>query len=133
MTSNPTAVPPPIAQPLSPLPRLACGPSSSYAGIAALAAAFAGIVTYGRESDMLSTALAMGLTFLGAWFVLCVLQFVFRLVVTVTKVVIFAAAILLVGCVLDWHWAECAVDWLRTFGGHAVEAAENGWTAWQAR
>lgn len=131
--TNPSASTAPVAQPAPPCVRTANAPSGSFSGIAGLGAAFAGLVSYGRNPDLVSTAFAVGLTFLGALLALYVLHFVFRLAVLLVKVAIPVVAILLIGCALDWPVAETAVDWLRTTGHQGVDIAARGWTALQAR
>jgi len=132
MTNAPAGAAP-VAQPAPPRVRTANDPSGSFSGIAALGAAFAGFLSYGGNPDLLATAFAMGLTFLGALLALHVLHFVFRLAVLLGKVAIPVVAILLVGCALDWPVAERAVDWLRAAGHQGVDLAAQGWTVLQAR
>jgi len=98
-----------------------------------LGAAFAGFISYVRNPDLLSTAFAVGLTFLGALLALHVLHFAFRLAVLLGKIAIPVVAILLIGCALHWPVAETAVDWLRAAGHQGVDLAARGWTALQAR
>jgi hypothetical protein len=107
-------------------------PSGGFAGIAALGAAFAGFVCYGRNPDLLATAIAAGLTFLGALILLHVLHFLFRIAVVAGKIAIPVTAILLVGNALDWSWAETATDWLLAAGGKALSAAQHAWAGWRA-
>ncbi|HEX5053885.1 MAG TPA: hypothetical protein VFZ65_19055 [Planctomycetota bacterium] len=122
-----------VPQPAPRSVRVANDPSRGFAAIAALGAAFAGIVSHGRHPDVLSTGLAMGFTFLGALIALHVLHFVYRVTVTLAKIAIPVAAVLLVGCALDWPWAETAADWVRAIGSRGVAVAEHAWVALQAR
>ncbi|MEO6596082.1 MAG: hypothetical protein ABIP94_15140 [Planctomycetota bacterium] len=133
MTSDRTAVIASVAQPAPPQVRATSAPSISFSGIAALGAVFAGLLSYGRDPDLLTTGFAAGLTFLGALIALHVLRLAFRLAVALGKIAIPAGAILLLGCALHWTWAETAVDWLRVIGIHGVRAAEQGFAAWQGR
>jgi len=132
MTNAPANIAP-VAQPAPPCVRIAKEPSGSFPGIAAVGAAFAGFLSYGRIPDLLSTAVAAGLTFLGALLALHVLHFVFRLAVLLVKVAIPVAAILVIGCALHWPVAETAVDWLRAVAHQGVDLAARSWTALQAR
>ena len=134
--TNAPAVPAPAAPPALPpaLPRVrtANNPSGGFAGIAAVGAAFAGILSYGGNPDLLVTAFAVGSTFLGAFVALHVLHFLFRLAMQLGKVAVPVVAILLLGCALDWPVAERAMDWLREAGHQGVDLAARGWTALQA-
>jgi len=131
MTNAPANIVP--AQPAPSRARTASDPSGGFSGIAALGAAFAGFLSYGRNPDLLSTAVAAGLTFLAALLGLHVLHFVFRLAVLLGKIAIPVVAILLIGCALHWPVAETATHLLREAGHQGVELAARGWTALQAR
>lgn len=98
-----------------------------------LGAAFVGLLSHGRNPDPLATGIAVGGTFLVGLVALHVLRFVMRLCASLAKVAIPVAAVLLLGCALDWPWAQTAVDWLQVAGGRGVEAAEAGWAALRAR
>ena len=132
MTNIPACIAP-VAQPAPPPVRTANDPTGSFSGIAALGAALAGFLSYGRNPDLLSTGIAVGLTFLGALLGLHVLHFVFRLAVLLGKIAIPVVAILVVGCALHWPVAETAVDWLWAAGHQGVDLAARGWTVLQAR
>lgn len=123
---------PPPLPPAPPAPA-ACrptnDPASTFAVVAGLGAAFAGFVTYGRNPDPLATAMMVGCTFFILLAGLFVLHIVYRLAISVTKVALPVALVLLVGCALDWHWAERAVHWLRVAAHQGVVAVERGWSA----
>jgi hypothetical protein len=131
MTHGPAA-PVPLAHPAPPPLRIV-HETGSFPGIAALGAALAGFVTWQRSPDVLTTAIAAGVTFLGALIALHVLHFVFRVLAGLGKIALPIAVLLLVGCALDWPWAEHAVDWLWHAGRQGVQAAQQGWTTLQAR
>ncbi|MCA8965955.1 MAG: hypothetical protein H6838_19900 [Planctomycetes bacterium] len=133
MTQQGTAAFPPAAPSAPPVVRVVGGASNGFSGIAALGAAMAGFLSYGRDPDLLTTAIAAGLTFVGALIALHVLSFVFRLAVLLGKIAVPVVVILLVGCALDWPWAETAAGWLRTIGSHGLHAAEQGLAALRAR
>lgn len=123
----------PVAQPAPVTVRVSNDPAGSFATISAIGAAFAGFVSYAHDPDLLATGFAVAITFFGALIALYVLHVAFRLAVTLGKVAIPAGVILLVGCALDWPWAETTMDWLWTAGSRGVEAAEQGLQTWQAR
>ena len=123
----------PVAQPAPTRVRTANDSSGGFSAIAALAAAFAGFLSYGQNPDLLSTAVAAGLMFVGALLALHVLHFVFRLAVVVAKVAIPVVVLLLIGRALQWPVAESASRWLSAAGHQGVELAARGWTALQAR
>jgi hypothetical protein len=106
--------------------------SGSFSGIAALGAAFVGFLSHSRNPDALSTGIAMGVTFVGAFVALHVLHFVFRLAVMLAKVAIPVVVVLLIGCALHWPVAEVAADWLWAAGHHGAELAARGWSALRA-
>lgn len=123
----------PVVKPAPTRERTAQDPSGGFSAIAALGAAFAGFLSYGRNPDLLSTAVAAGLTFVAALLGLHVLHFVFRLAVVVAKVAIPIVILLLIGRALHWPVAESASHWLMAAGHQGVELAERGWTVLQAR
>lgn len=122
----------PIAYPPPPPPRVA-QETGSFPGIAALGAALAGFLTWQSSPDLLTTSIAAGLTFLGALIGLHVLHFVFRVLAAVGKVALPIGGLLLVGCALDWPWAEHAVDGLWEMGRQGMHAAEQGWATLRAQ
>lgn len=107
--------------------------SSGFAGIAAIGAIFAGFASHSRNPDVLATALAVGITFVGALVGLYALHVVYRATVGVAKIAVPAGAVLLVGCALDWPWAETAVHWLCAAGSKGLDLAAHGWAALRAR
>ena len=113
--------------------RPANDPSGGFAALATLGAGFAGFVSYDRNHDVLLTAMAFGVTFVGAWLGLHVLYVVYRLTVAVGKVALPVGAVLLLGCALDWPWAERAAHWLRAAGSRGIELAEHGFAALRAK
>ncbi|MGE3172167.1 MAG: hypothetical protein AB7O97_06025 [Planctomycetota bacterium] len=121
--THPTANPPAPAPPASTPAPARSDPAGSFAVVAALGGAFAGFVTHGRSHDWLATALAAAITFFGALAALYVLHVVYRLALSGAKIAIPVALMLLVGCALDWHWAETIVRWLRDAGADGVQAA----------
>lgn len=129
MATHATAGPAPVAPPALPQARTQRIPTSGFAALAALGAAFAGLVSWHRNPDPLPTALVAGVAFGGAFLGLCALHIVSRLVLAVARVAVPVAAVLLLGCALDWHWAETAVDWLQAAGSRGVDAAARGWAA----
>jgi hypothetical protein len=134
MTRTATPAIPPlqcIAPPPAPA-RTSADPTRTFAGIAALGAVFAGFLAHDRNPDPLATALAVGITFFGALVALFALHIAYRLAIASTKLAIPVAVILLIGCALDWPWAETAAQWIRAAGHQVMEAAERGWSALQA-
>lgn len=130
------AVPPPPPAPAPAADLAAKRADRDSGGITALAvlgAAFVGVLSHGRNPDPLATGIAVGGTFLAGLVVLHVLRFALHLLAKLAKVALPVLAVLLLGCALDWPWAESAVHWLRTLGSHGVEAAERGWVALRAR
>ncbi|MBK8096767.1 MAG: hypothetical protein IPK26_06650 [Planctomycetes bacterium] len=131
-----TLNPPPVPQVTHPAPLPAPvkrDPSGTFAGIAALGGAFAGFVHHSYDPDLLATAIAVGITFFGAFLALLVLHAIFKMTLAVGRVAMPIALVLLLGCLLDWRWAEAAVDWLWTAGSHGLSAAGRAWSAAQAR
>lgn len=129
----PAPPPPPPAAPAHPVVRNANDPSGAFTGVAALSGAFAGFLSYSHEPVILPTALAAGVTFLGALVALHVLNLVFRVTFTLGKFAIPAAVILMIGCALDWPWAETAVHYIGLGWDTAVDATSNAWAMWQTR
>lgn len=125
----PVAVPPPP----QPVARASNTPSAAFVGVAALASAFGGFVTYSHDPAILPTAIAASVTFFGALIALHVLHLAFRVTYALGKVAIPVAAILFIGCVLDWQWAETAVDWTQAILSRGVDAAARGWVGWQSQ
>ncbi|MCR9247529.1 MAG: hypothetical protein NXI31_21055 [bacterium] len=131
--------PPPLAVPVAvptPAPatvKVVKESTSSFAGIAAVGAAFAGFVSHADNPDWLATGFAVGLTFFGAFVALHVLHLAFKLAATLGKIAVPLAVVLGVGCALDWQWAETLVDWLGILGARILDAAANAWTGLQAR
>lgn len=121
------SAPPPV--PAAPACRPSHEPAGTLAVVAALGAAFAGFVSHGRNPDPLATAMLVGGTFFVLLAGLFVLHIVYRLAISATKVALPVAVVLLVGCALDWHWAERAVHWLRVAAHQGVVAVERGWSA----
>ncbi len=121
--------PPPVPPPAPASPPARRDSSAGITALAGLGAAFAGLLSHGRNPDLLTTSIAVGITFAGAFVGLHLLRLLLRLVAAVGKVAIPVAALLLIGCALDWPWAQTAVDWLSVVGGQGVEAAERGWVA----
>lgn len=132
-----TLIPPPVPQVALPAPpapaRTSHDPSGTFAAIAALGAAFAGYVHHGRDPDLLATAFAVGITFFGAFLALLILHAVFRMTVALGRIVLPVVLVLLVGCALDWRWAEAAVHWLCATGSHGLAAAGRIWESAQTR
>ncbi|MBM4063327.1 MAG: hypothetical protein FJ265_19845 [Planctomycetes bacterium] len=132
MTHHACAASVPHAHPAPP-PLPAAHGTGSFPAIAALGAALAAFLTWQRQPDLLTTTIAAGLTFLGALIGLHVLHFVFRVIAAVGKFVLPIAALLLIGCALDWPWAERAVDWIWHAGRQGLHVAEQGWVTLRAR
>jgi hypothetical protein len=101
--------------------------------IAALGATFAGFVSHSRNPDLLATGLAAGVVFFGALIAMYVLHVAFRVTLVLSKFAIPAAAVLLLGCALDWPWAESAVSWLWAAGSESLTAVEHAWSTVGAR
>lgn len=123
----------PVPPPLPTCSRPAPDSSRGFTSIATLGAVFAGFLSYRQNPDLLATAVAAGLMFVGALLALHILHFVVRLAVVVAKVAVLGVVLLLVGRVLDWPVAESASRWLFAAGQQGVELAARGWTALQAR
>ncbi len=115
-----------------PIRRVSRG-SVNFLGMAALAATFAGFLSYERNPDVLKTGVAVVLTFFGTVLALYVLHFAFRVAVVALKVVIPVAVLLAVGCACDWPWAESTVDCLMAVGSKGAQVADQQWTEWRAR
>ena len=122
-------VPPPLPTQARPAP----DSSRGFASIAAVGAVFAGFLSHRQNPDLLATAVAAGLMFLGALLALHILHFAVRVAVVVAKVAVLGVVLLLVGRVLDWPVAESASRWLFAAGQQGVELAARGWMALQAR
>jgi hypothetical protein len=120
---------PPAAAPA----RAANDPSGTFAAIAALGAVFAGFVSHGRNPDLLATGLAAGIVFFAALIALYVLHVAFRATLVLLRFAVPAAAVLLVGCALDWPWAESAVRWLWAAGNEGLAAVHHAWSAASSR
>lgn len=123
----------PDPRPAPPRARDARDHNGGFTSIAAVGAAFAGFASHSRNPDALATALAVGITFVGALIGLHVLRVVFRVVVGIARFAVPVAAILAVGCALDWPWAETATRWLCAAGGRGLDLAADGWAALRAR
>lgn len=115
-----------------PIRRVGSG-SVNLLGMAALGATFAGFLSYQRNPDVLTTGIAVVLTFFGTVLALYVLHLAFRVAVLGLKVAIPAAVLLAIGCGYDWPWAESAVDWLMAVGSKGAQVADQQWTQWRAR
>ncbi|MFT4843950.1 MAG: hypothetical protein ACI8UD_002017 [Planctomycetota bacterium] len=129
------AAPAPPAPPLparaSVIARVADKGSVSFVGMAALGATFVGFLSYGRDPDVLTTSVAIVATFIGTWIALYVLHIALRLTMMIAKVAVPVAGLLLLGCVLDWQWAESFVDWLGWLSSKGAEAADQRLTEWR--
>lgn len=123
----------PVAQPAPTCARTANDSSRGFSAIAALGAAFAGFLSHSQNPDLLTTAVAAGVVFIGALLALHILQFVFRVTVVLAKGAILVVLLLLVGRALDWPVARSASHWLSAAGHQGVELAERGWAALRAR
>ena len=127
-----------MAVPVPPLPapvavRAAGKGSASFVGMAALGATFVGFLSYGRDPDVLTTSFAAAATFIGVWVALYVLHIALRLTVIIAKVAVPVAGLLLLGCVLDWQWAESVVDCLGRLSSKGAEAADQRLTEWRTQ
>jgi hypothetical protein len=122
----------PQAQPAPPA-RAANDPAGTFAAIAALGALFAGFVSHSRNPDLLATALAAGIVFFAAWIAMYVVHVVLRATLALLKFAIPVAAVLLVGCALDWAWAETAVHWLRAVAEQGIAFVGQAWAAARAQ
>lgn len=129
MAAAAPAPPPPVAARIA--PRVLKSDSVSFFGMAALGATFVGFLSYGRDPDVLTTSFAAGATFIGTWVALYALHIALRLTVMIAKVAVPLGALLLLGCVLDWQWAESAVDWLSWLSSKGAEAADQRLTEWR--
>jgi hypothetical protein len=105
----------------------------SFVGMAALGATFVGFLSYWREPDVLATSFAAGATFIAIWVALYALHIALRLTVIIAKVVVPVAGLLLLGCVLDWQWAESFVDCLGRLSSKGAEAADQRLTEWRTQ
>lgn len=114
-------------------PRDANDPSGTFAAIAAVGATFAGFVSWGRNPELLPTAVTVGFVFFAALLALWALHVVYRLAIAFGKIAIPVALVLAIGCALDMRWAEQSVRWLAKAGERGVALAERGWTALDAR
>lgn len=134
MSSTCPAVPsippaPAVARPAS----RAASTVRSHAAIAALGAAFAGIVTNSRGDGPLQVALTMVVVFFGAVVLQFVLSLVFDLCMHLARLAVPVALVLLLGHLWHWRWADDVLHWIRTAGGHAVAAAGHAIAEWQTR
>ena len=101
--------------------------------MAALGATFVGFLSYGRDPDVLTTTIAAGGTFLATWVALYALHIALRVTVMIAKVAVPVAALLFVGCLLDWQWAESLVDWLGWLSSKGAEVADQRLAEWRNR
>lgn len=101
--------------------------------MAALGATFAGFLSYGRNPDALTTAVAVVLTFFGTVVALYVLHLAFRLFVLLAKIAIPFALLLVFGNAGGWDWAEDTTDWLLAAGEKTAVAADEQWREWRSR
>ncbi len=123
--SAPAPAPAPALAPAPARARAAKGFASGFTGIAALGAVFGGVLSHHRNPDLLTTGLAVGLTFVGALVALYLLHAVFRVAMVVGKVVVPVALLLFVGCALDWPWAERAVHLLHAASSRGLDLAQH--------
>ena len=82
---------------------------------------------------LLATSFAAGTTFIAIWVALYALHIALRLTVIIAKVVVPVAGLLLLGCVLDWQWAESFVDCLGRLSSKGAEAADQRLTEWRTQ
>lgn len=105
--------------------------SVSFVGMAALGATFVGFLSYGRDPDVLTTALASGATFVVTWGALYVLHLALKMTMLAAKMLLPFGLLLAIGCAADWQWAETTVDWISYFAGRGAEVANEQLSEWR--
>ncbi|MEM6675383.1 MAG: hypothetical protein AAF726_21215 [Planctomycetota bacterium] len=97
-------------------------------GLSLLVGGAAGFAEY-SSSSATPDAVATGAIVFGVVGVaLVVLVFVVKILLQLAKVAIPVGALLVVGNLMEWEWAQATTQWLRTAGGEVVVAAEKAWS-----
>ncbi len=126
---SPTIPSPATLPPATPPPAPSCGrragsaPSAGYAVLATLGAGVAGLASHYQNPDVLTTGIAAGITFVGAFLGLHLLHWVGRLVWGAARIAAPVALVLAIGCALDCRWAERTVRWLHAAGERGLSLA----------